>query len=253
VPGAGSVVWIVPYESDTVHQHSLHRQSTIIQHRTLQDCSQRLIAAYSRINALEEFECQASVSNLHLEKVLCENAELKRRLKLRDVPATRCFGVQANTNGDNSGGGGAAAATAAAAAAAAAAIQAVRHSTSIIHSELTSAMASASQLIRNLEQELMLNNQRISHQDQQIAHLLLQLEEQKDRSWRQQRQQEEQHDERVAALTRRIYSSAPAHLSLVSPSSEAEAAAAAALSAAKEEIFSLQSSLAKETGAFRDY
>jgi hypothetical protein len=245
----------VPYECDSDHQHSLNRQNSIVQQKTLQDCFQRLIAAYSRINALEGFESQAAVSNLHLEKALGENAELKRRLKLRDVPPTRCFGVQANTNGGNSDGGVDSAASAAAAAAAAA-TQAFRHATSIVHSELTSAMASASQLIGNLEQKLMLKNQHIAHQDQHIANLLLQLEEHKEHSWRQQRQQEEQHDQRVAALTRRISSSAPVHLSLVSPSSETAAAAvaaAAALSAAKEEIFLLQSSLAKETGVFCDY
>ena len=261
----GSVVWVVPYESDIDHQHILSRQNNIIHQQTLQDCFQRLIAAYSRINALEGFESQASVSNLHLEKTLAENAELKRRLRLRDVPHTRCFGVQTNTNSDNGGGGGgggAAAADAATTAATAAAAQAIRYTTSIVHSELTSAMASASQLICKLEHKLELNQLHIAHQDQQIADLLLQLAMQKDHSWRQQRQQEEHHDQRVAALTRRLASSleAPVALSPVSPSSEAaaeaEAAAAAAkaaaLSAAKEEIFSLQSSLAKETGAPRD-
>jgi hypothetical protein len=240
---AGSVVWIVPYECDSDHQHSLNRQNSIVQQKTLQDCFQRLIAAYSRINALEGFESQAAVSNLHLEEALGENAELKRRLKLRDVPPTRCFGVQANTNADNSDSVGAAAA--------AAATQAVRHATSIVHSELASAMASASQLIGNLEQKLTLKNQHIAHQDQHIADLLLQLEAQKEHSWRQLRLQEDQYEQRVAALTTRISSSDPVHLSLVSPSSEA--AAAAALSAAKEEIVLLQSSLAKEMGGFCDY
>jgi hypothetical protein len=235
---SGSVVWIIPYESVIQQQHNHRHNQIAIHHQTLQDCLQRLVAAYSRINTLEVYESQAATSFIQLQRTLDENIDLHRRLKLRSLPITRCIGVQAHVAGDIA---------AAACASASAAAHAVHHVTSLVRSDLASVMASASQLVFNLEQKLSMLNQHVLMQDEQIADLILQIERQKEMAWQQQRQQELQHEKIVNELTSRFHSSYASSPS-PSPSAAAAAAAAAALSVAKEEISFLQSSLAKENG-----
>jgi hypothetical protein len=246
---AGSVVWIVPYESDQQQQQRHRNLNNLVLEKTITDCMARLLSAHARIAFLESFEREEAIARAEVSTLRARNQELDaqvRQFNSTSFLRTRSCGVQANIGGGS--GADVCAAVAAAAdrhAAELAAMHAVcSDSSKLIQQEFRYVLAAAAETIHKLQRDHAAALHKISLQDAKIEQATCQLQQQKQHDIHQQQLRELEYKRQISDLINRLSSAA---LSLTSATRTSDEA----LAASDKEVCVLKSALAEETGDHR--